>query len=139
MLFKISSEDTAGRVFLIEHRNLEHGGPPLHLHWNQEEWFYVMEGEVAFQVGEQRIHLKAGESVLAPRRVPHAFAPVAPSRMMIAFTPSGRMEQFFQDAEKAAPGGDVGAFFTQTDPKILGAFFSNYEMKLIGPSPLAKT
>ena len=74
-----------------------YGGPPLHLHFDQEEWFYVMEGEVAFQVGEQRVHLRGGESVLAPRRVPHTFSSVAatPSRLLIAFSPAGKMEQYF--------------------------------------------
>src|SRR5271167_715275 len=71
MLFKVSSTDTNGGLFVMEHNHLTPGGPPLHLHFQQEEWFYVMAGEVAFQVGDQRLKLKAGESVLAPRRIPH--------------------------------------------------------------------
>jgi quercetin dioxygenase-like cupin family protein len=105
------------------------GGPSLHLHLNQEEWFYVMEGEVAFQVGEQRLHLHAGESVLAPRLVPHTFSsvsPTAPSRMMIAFCPAGKMEQYFRDGE--------------AKPEAAGSseFMRRYDMQLIGPSPFWK-
>jgi mannose-6-phosphate isomerase-like protein (cupin superfamily) len=129
ILFKGPTSETAGGLFVIEHTHLLPGGPPLHLHLNQEEWFYVMDGEVAFQVGEQRLHLRAGDSVLAPRRVPHTFSSVAatPSRMIIAFSPAGKMEQYFRDAEKAK-GSAVDA-----------AFMQRYEMELVGPSPFWKS
>lgn len=127
MTFKVGTSETAGNMFVIEHANMKvDGGPGFHLHFNQEEYFYVLEGEVAFQVGDQRLHLKAGESILGPRRVPHCFAAVSPSRMLIAFTPAGMMEQFFRDSQK--------------DPKLLmdAEFNSRYGMKLMGPSPFWK-
>ena len=68
LLFKVSGNETGGGMFVLEHLHLTPGGPALHQHLNQEEWFYVMDGEVIFQVGEQRITLKPGESVLAVRR-----------------------------------------------------------------------
>ncbi|MBV8631593.1 MAG: cupin domain-containing protein, partial [Silvibacterium sp.] len=127
---KVSGTETAGRLFIIEHTHLMPGGPPLHLHLNQEEWFYVVEGEVAFQVGDQQLQLRAGESVLAPRLIPHAFSSVSgtvPSRMMIAFTPAGRMELYFNDG--------------QYDPKaaLTADFMSRYEMVRVGPSPFWKS
>ena len=127
LTFKIGTAETAGGLFIIEHRNLLHGGPPLHVHFNQEEWFYVMEGEVAFQVGDERLRLRPGESVLAPRRVPHTFCPVAegPSHMLIAFCPAGKMEQYFRDMEGPNPPLDAQSW-------------RRYEMELIGPDPLVK-
>ncbi|MGH9469559.1 MAG: cupin domain-containing protein, partial [Terriglobia bacterium] len=121
LLFKVLTRETNGGLFVVEHPHMRPGGgPPLHLHLSQEEWFYVMEGEVAFQVGGQRLHLYAGESVLAPRRVPHTFSSVAavPSRMLIAFCPAGKMEQFFLDVEN--PKAPVGK------PQ----FWRRYEMEL---------
>ena len=114
---------------MLEHQHMKAGGPPLHLHLAQEEWFYVMEGRVAFQVGEQRIELKPGESVLAPRLVPHTFSAVSdtPARMFIAFTPAGRMEEFFRDTNGGIPNRD------------LTAIFAHYDMKYIGPSPFLKS
>ena len=129
ILFKVPTSETAGGLFVMEHTHLLPGGPPLHLHLYQEEWFYVMEGEVAFQVGEQRVQLHAGESVLAPRLVPHTFSSVAatPSRMLIAFCPAGKMEQYFRDAENAKEAaGDA-------------AFMARYEMERVGPSPFWKS
>jgi len=129
LLFKVAGSDTNGGLFVIEHAHLQPGGPPLHLHFNQEEWFYVMEGEVAFQVGEQRVNLRSGESVLAPRRIAHTFSSIgaAPARMLIAFCPAGKMEEFFQS---------VGA-----NPKLNAdaEFFRKCEMELVGPSPFWKS
>jgi mannose-6-phosphate isomerase-like protein (cupin superfamily) len=125
--FKVPTSATGGNLFVMEHTHLLPGGPCLHLHWNQEEWFYVMEGEVVFQVGEQRVQLGAGESVLAPRRVAHTFSSVGstPSRLLIAFTPAGKMEQYFRDAERVKDAGDA-------------EFLKRYEMERVGPSPFWK-
>lgn len=129
ILFKVPTTETSGGLFVMEHTHLLPGGPPLHLHLYQEEWFYVMEGEVAFQVGEQRVQLHAGESVLAPRLVPHTFSALGatPGRLLIAFCPAGKMEQYFRDAENGK--GSAGN----------AAFMGRYEMKLIGPSPFWKS
>ena len=85
----------------------------------------MMEGAAAFQVGEQRVNLRSGESVLAPRRIPHTFSSIgaAPARMLIAFCPAGKMEEYFQG---------VGA-----NPKLNAdpEFFRKCEMELVGPSP----
>ena len=129
LIFKVSGSETGGGMFVVEHLHLTPGGPSLHLHLNQEEWFYVMEGSVIFQVGEQQLTLKAGESVLAPRRVPHTFSSVAEgeSRMMIAFCPAGKMEQYFRDA--ADP----------KSPRAEAEYLRKYDMELVGPSPFWKT
>jgi len=126
--FKVGTAETGGGLFIMEHTHLMPGGPPLHLHWSQEEWFCVIEGKVAFQVGEQRVTLGPGESVLGPRRVPHTFSSVAPtpSRLLIAFAPAGKMEAYMRDSEKAGPPADPAAWFR------------NYEMDYVGPSPFWK-
>lgn len=124
LAFKVGTQETGGNLFVIEHRNLKPGGPPLHMHLNQEEWFCVVEGRVALVVGEKRLTLGAGESVLAPRRVPHTFSSLVPSsHMIIAFTPAAMMEQYFRDAK-----GD-GRLAAEA------AYMNRYDMKWIGPSP----
>lgn len=129
LAFKVDPAETAGGLFIIEHRNLMPAtGPALHLHLAQDEWFYVMEGEVVFQVGDQRVQLRTGESVLAPRRIPHTFSAVgSPAHMLIAYTPAGKMQQYFIDSS-AHP-----ALSTTAD------FMNRYEMKWIGPSPFWKS
>jgi mannose-6-phosphate isomerase-like protein (cupin superfamily) len=121
--FKVGTADTDGRLFIIEHPDMTPGGPPLHMHPHQEEWFYVLDGKVAFQVGEQRMTLGPGESVLGPRGVPHTFSSVGakPSRLLIAFSPAGEMEMFFREVR---------------DPHMRDpAVWRQYGVELIGPSP----
>ncbi len=123
ILFKVPARDTNGSLFVIEHQNLSKGGPPVHIHLHQDEWFYVMEGEVVFQVGDQRKVLRSGESILGPRMIPHGFSAVGekPGRMLIAFTPAGKMEDFFRAI--AIPNG----------PAMDAEVFRQYDMQHVGP------
>jgi mannose-6-phosphate isomerase-like protein (cupin superfamily) len=85
--FKVLTKDTQGGLFLMEHRNVPQGGPVRHLHYAQEEWFYLIEGnKVVVEVGEERFTLRPGDSILAPRNVPHVWAYVGekPGRMLVA-------------------------------------------------------
>jgi mannose-6-phosphate isomerase-like protein (cupin superfamily) len=127
ILFKTVPRETNGGLLVIEHMHLGNGGPPLHIHPNQEEWFYVLEGQVLFQVGNNRKRLGPGESVLGPRGLPHAFMGVGekPARMVITFTPAGKMEEFFR--EVAIPNG----------PKMDASAFARYDMKYVGPPLVA--
>lgn len=120
--FKISTEETGGNFFLFEHSNLRPGGPPLHLHYDQEEWFYVIEGKVLFQVGKKRFELKAGDSMLAPRKVPHAFTAVgaAPAKMLVGYSPAGKMEQFFRDMANGKPVMWDAALLRRYDCELVG-------------------
>lgn len=128
--FKVSSKDCRGDFFAMEHHHTKKGGPPFHLHTVEDEWFYVLEGEYIVKVGEQLHHLKAGDSVLGPRNVPHAFAFVGEStgRFLITYAPAGRMEEFFDSQDRA--GGRV---YGQS-PERMAAF----GMKYLGP-PLSVT
>ena len=123
ILFKVLPHETNGGLFIIEHAGLVKGGPPLHMHLHQEEWFYVMEGEVLFQIGDGRKQLRAGDSVLGPRGVPHTFSSVGekPGRLLIAFNPAGKMEEFLRATAIPNP------------PVQDAAFFRRYEMELVGP------
>lgn len=127
LAFKVGTEETGGNLFVIEHRNLKPGGPPLHLHFHQEEWFYVMEGRVTFIVGGQKLTLGPGESILAPRRIPHTFSSVVPSsHLLIGFAPAGMMEQYFRDANGS------GALAAKPE------YMNRYDMQWVGPSPFHK-
>lgn len=122
ILFKTSTHETPS-IFAIEHTKIMPGwGPPLHLHFAQEEWFFVVDGEMLFQIGDQRATLKPGDSILGPRNVPHAFTALGPdpAHMLITFTPGGKMEQFFRDT-------------TATGPRNMATIAMRYDMKVVGP------
>ncbi len=101
--FKVSAEDGGGGVLVIENTNRVKGGPARHLHAEQDELFYVLEGEYVIEVGQERFNLTPGDSILAPRKVPHVWAYVGNTlgRLLITFTPPGQMEAFFREVSKA--------------------------------------
>lgn len=100
--FKLSAQDRAD-VFILENTFTQKGGPARHLHYDQDEWFYAVEGEFVIEVGQERTLMKPGDSLLAPRQVPHVWAYVgaARGRMLIVFTPAGKMEAFFREVTRA--------------------------------------
>ena len=112
-----------GNFFLFEHSNLLPGGLPLHLHYDQEEWFYVIEGEVLVQIGEKRFQLKPGDSVLAPRKVPHAFTAVGatPAKMHVGYSPAGKMDLFFRNIANGTPAVLDAALFRKYGCELVGA------------------
>src|SRR5438270_1885113 len=69
--FKVLTHETNRALFIMENRNMLRGGPSRHVHYEQEEWFYFVEGsdEVLMEIGETKLRLKPGDSVLAPRNV----------------------------------------------------------------------
>jgi quercetin dioxygenase-like cupin family protein len=122
--YKVVQEETEGRLFIIEQTMLEKGGPPRHTHLEQEEWFYSIRGEYVLEIGTERYILNAGDSVIAPRKVSHVWAYVGDGtgRLLIAFTPAGKMQHFFDETvkSKSMPGQDP-------------AFWEEHDMELIGP------
>jgi mannose-6-phosphate isomerase-like protein (cupin superfamily) len=125
--FKVATADTDGAILVIENINRAKGGPARHLHVDQDELFYVVEGQYLIEVGDQRFELRPGDVLLAPRKVPHvwAYAGDDVGRLLITFTPAGSMEAFFREVSKtnAMPGQDP-------------AFWRAHGMELVGP-PLA--
>ncbi len=96
--FKVGSGDTQNALFVMEQQSLKAGGPPLHLHHEQDEFWYVISGEYMFQVGSERYRAQAGDCLLGPRNIPHAYAFVGSStgRILISFTPAGKIQEYFE-------------------------------------------
>lgn len=111
--FKLTARETAGGLFIVENSFKEKGGPPRHLHPDQDEWFYIVEGEFRFEIGDEgsteSFTLKPGDSIVGPRGVPHVWAfagdavgaSAGAGRILIAFTPAGKMEDFFREVTKS--------------------------------------
>lgn len=95
---KVSGKDTNGDVFIFESIRSNEGGPPLHYHYEQDEWWYVLQGEFIFKIGDTSFTAKTGDSVFGPRMIPHAFAKLGKgeARLLMMFQPAGRMEENFQ-------------------------------------------
>jgi len=100
----LRSEETGGDVSVIEIVVPPHSaGPPLHTH-DFDEAFYLLEGELIFQVEEALVTKGAGELVFAPRNVAHALAnhSDAPARYLLICTPAGFERHWARIAAEAA-------------------------------------
>lgn len=93
---KVTGEQSHGLLTVLEGVVLA-GGPPLHVHEAEDEVVICVEGELVYQVGEQRGALEPGSLVWFPRKVPHAVANLSdrPARFVTVVTPSG-IEDFFR-------------------------------------------
>lgn len=121
--FKVTTPNSSD-LFILENAFWAKGGPARHLHYDQEEWFYVLEGEFLFEVGAERFRLQPGDSLLAPRQVSHvwAFVGEGQGRVLVVFLPAGNMEAFFREVTRA------NAMPAQ-DPALWRA----HSMELLGP------
>jgi quercetin dioxygenase-like cupin family protein len=101
----VRSDESDGRVALVQGATQPGwGGPPLH-HHPFDELFYVLEGELTFQVEDEIVTRRAGEHIFAPGGVVHTFANLsdAPSRHLIVITPAG-FENYFARIAADAKG-----------------------------------
>jgi mannose-6-phosphate isomerase-like protein (cupin superfamily) len=103
-----ASAETTGGAFAIFEEN-EPVDTPLHVHDNEDELFYVLEGEHLIQVGEREFRVGPGGLVFAPRGVPHAQRRVVPrtGRLLVLTSPPG-LEGFFRELAEADRAGAIG-------------------------------
>lgn len=125
---KVSQKDTAGAWSLFESRVPAGFGVPLHLHHEQEEWFWIVQGEFDFEVGGVLTRLGPGASQFGPRRVPHRWRKTeeADGVMLILAQPSAGMEDFFNRFAQLSPE-------ELRDVSYLNALFSECGMDVVGP------
>ena len=131
-IIKISSPDTGGAFTVFESRTRPFAGPPLHLHRNQDEWWYILSGEFKFEVDGQEIYAGPGATVFAPRGSRHTFQNVGtvPGQMLTTVVPGG-VDLFFEELETIAPRGTV------PERAAILAVFAKHDQELLGP-PLAQ-
>jgi mannose-6-phosphate isomerase-like protein (cupin superfamily) len=114
----LRSEQSDGQVSMIETAPGPGAGPPLH-HHDFDEAFYVMEGELTFQLRDERFRVGPGELAFAPRGVPHTFANLtdAPARQLIVCTPAG-FERYFARMAAEREGTDPPGWALQPIPAV---------------------
>lgn len=123
---KVSGTDTNGGMALFEQSSISQGkGTPLHIHHNQDEVFYVLDGKYYFQVGRDKYNLTSGDSIFLPRKVPHAWTQISKKgKMNVLFQPAGKMEEFFVT---------VAALDHEPTHAEMIKIFADNEMEIVGP------
>ena len=127
IVVKVSSADTSGLFAVVVETTPPGSGPPLHQHSREDEWFYVLDGEYRFLVGEEMLTVRKGDSLFAPRNIPHTFQNIAkqPGRLLAVNQPGG-LEAFFAELEQACASGIP-------EPAKLTPIFGRYGLQFLGP------
>ena len=131
---KSSAQTTDGRVAVVEHLAPQGAGSPLHVHHREDEWFYVIDGELTFWVGGQVINAPAGSFVYGPREIPHTFiVNSAEARFLLVTEPAG-FENFLRALSEPAltltlPPPSAAS----PDPQQMMATAAEYGIEILGP------
>ena len=130
MTMLLSGQDTGGALAMLIDEVPPGGGPPLHIHQNEDEIFYVLEGELDLQVNEDKFTVPAGTSVFLPGGIPHTFgnSGTQPVKSLTLITPAG-LEGFFAEVEPLV-------IQDEPDMNAVVAVAGKYGIQVVGP-PLA--
>ena len=133
--WKATAAETGGAFLLFEDHMARGKATPLHLHPNEDEAIYVIEGEILVHVEGEEHHVGPGGLFVAPRGVPHAFMVTSETAHTLALQTPGTGEAFYRDAGEPA---DEATDASRTDFARLRAVAERSEnIKLLGPPPFA--
>ncbi len=147
VVYKITAQETGGLFSVVEHP-IEPGRlVPPHMHTREDEFSYVLEGEIGVRIGGQEFIAPQGSYVFKPRNIPHTFwnASGRPARL-IEFIAPGGMETYFEEVKRliesgAQPGGPEHIALneryghTNEGMQWIPELMAKYGVRLIGGEP----
>jgi quercetin dioxygenase-like cupin family protein len=122
-LTKVTRAVTGGAMDIVDHRVPAGYAPPLHVHADQDEVFYLIDGSLSVRCGDDRWEAGPGSLVFLPRQVPHGFTVSAdgPARTLLVNAPAGFADVITELGETTSrlvlPGPDVA----MPDPERVAA------------------
>ena len=130
--FLATGEDTNGKYAMWEAVVPPGGGPPPHVHSREEEGFYILEGEITFQIGEERVVATAGMFANMPVGTPHSFKNESnlPAKMLISVAPAGLEQMFFECGVPVEQGATTALPPTKGEIEKLLAIAPRYGIEI---------
>ena len=130
---KVSEPDAEGRFALVEAVAYQTTEPPLHIHHDEDEAWYVLNGKMTFFVGDAVFEASSGSFVLAPMGIPHTFTvDVEPTRVLVFASPAG-FERFALELGVTATGDEPPADLALPGPDVLGPVAERFGIEVVGP------
>jgi quercetin dioxygenase-like cupin family protein len=125
---KVANTDTESAVAIFCHSVAPMYGPPLHRHSREDEWFYILKGEITFEIDGKRITLHAGSSAFAPRGTTHTYknSTNEAAEILVVVTPGGFLE-FFEELSVLSDQ------VTASDPSAIERIAKKYGIEIVGP------
>jgi quercetin dioxygenase-like cupin family protein len=130
---KVAREDADGRFSLVETLAFRSTEPPLHIHHNEDEAWYIVDGQMTFYVGDDVLQAVAGSFVFAPSGIAHTFTvDVEPTRVLVLASPAG-FERFALELGQLATSDKPPAGLAVPGPDVLGPVGQRYGIEVVGP------
>lgn len=135
---KAALSETGGAYALMEQLVTPAANPPMHVHVDEEEAFYVLDGEIEFEVDGEVVHARAGTYVLAPSGRPHCFRVLTTTARVLVLgsapggAPNGGSEAFFRAAGSPATALVLPAL-EAPDPVRLTALAADHGIEILPP------
>jgi quercetin dioxygenase-like cupin family protein len=131
---KSSAETSGGAVAVIEHLAPRGAGSPLHVHSREDEWFYVVEGELTLWVGGETVVAPAGSFVFGPKGIPHTFLVSSEQARFLLVTEPAGFEKFMREAGEPAARLEIPPPATEPpDVTALTQLAAGYGIEITGP------
>jgi quercetin dioxygenase-like cupin family protein len=131
--FLVSGAETGGRFSIIDGVAAKGFEPPMHIHDQEDELYYVLSGTFRFTVGEQHVEAGAGQLVFLPRGVPHAFTvDQTGARALMLFSPAG-IERYFLDNSRPVPATPPPATMADVDIERLATTLVPFGARFLPP------
>jgi quercetin dioxygenase-like cupin family protein len=132
---KAGAEETGNAFSQLEAYEPRGGATPLHVHHNEDETFYILEGEVTFLVDGERIDQSAGDFLFARREIPHAYVVRSEhARMLVTLSPSGT-EHLFVSLGVPVTGAEPPSDAVMPPMDEMARLFASYGTEILGPPP----
>jgi mannose-6-phosphate isomerase-like protein (cupin superfamily) len=130
---KVAEADADKRFSLVEALAFRSTEPPLHIHHNEDEAWYILDGQMTFYVGDEVLEAKAGTFVYAPSGLAHTFTvDVEPTRVLVFASPAG-FEHFALELGEPATSDKPPAGLAVPGPDVLGPVAQRYGIEVVGP------
>ena len=140
--FLVKSAETENRIFFLEVRAVPGAEPPPHLHYEQDEVFYILEGEIEVYCGDQVRTVRAGEAVFLPHQRAHAFYFLSPIvRFLALVQPGNGIDGYFEAMSSPATSMEIPTNVTtymESDPAVAIAMLAKYGVKVLTPEETAE-
>lgn len=136
MVLKAGSQETEGRFALLDQRVPGDYAVPHHVHHEEDEAWYVLEGEATFYCGAGRFTAGPGAWVFLPRGVAHAFRVGPAGARLLTFSAPSRFADFVRAAGTPARARTIPPP-APLDVERLAAVAAQYGIEIVGPPPEA--
>ena len=135
--FKALGEQTGNAYTLVEVHGRSGFETPLHSHANEEEGFYVVEGDITLLLGEDRVRASAGAFGFAPRETAHGFRFDSDAKILLLLSPgaSGHEGMFRDVGEPAPEDAQPSEPSLPSDPERVGEIAQRHGTSVLGPLP----